>query len=99
MGAINLWHSGTGEREIRVIFKGSLTLSLSSSVLAFSLQEKVSGVLPCLLWSAFTCSQAVWKVYENILKEMKTLQKNVSNITPSLCIKVKLDFLKRNTEK
>lgn len=75
MGAVNLRHPGPGEGERRVIFKVALPhspfpqLSLSFTVLSF-LQEKLSGLLPCLLWSALTCSQSVWKVYENNQKEI-----------------------------
>ena len=73
MAAVNLQHPGPGERE-RIIFKGfSLHLPLSFFQVLSFLQEKVSGVSPCLLWSASTCRGHVWKVYKNIQKEMKML--------------------------
>jgi len=75
MAAVNLQHPGSGERERRVLFLKSLSLSLARPPFpspVFSLrQKKVGGVLPCLSWSAFTCGQPAWKVSENILKEVK----------------------------
>lgn len=82
MAAVNLRHPGPVKENEGLFLKGPLTLSSALPFLPFfSFPLEASGVLPCLLWSAFTCSQPVWKVYENILKEMRTQQNNLY-VTP-----------------
>lgn len=105
MGAINFLQPGPGERERRLIFKGPLSLSISSAlpffpVLSF-LQEK--SMAPCHAFCGLLLPvvslyekrmKISWKKWKPC-KRISILQQTLS-IIASLYIKVNI-FLKRNT--